>query len=1844
MTSSNAAATDEGPAANSKGSPPPGATTTSATIVTSASTDVPQVVAPAHAPVGSDNWKSTELDSDVGTSEAQMRPNSVQSLENSTSVEPTTQPQPNPLPTQPSNEDDMDIPIPSPPTVSPLSTPAATNVNVDDSLPDDALTKLTTDHPPFSLARGSSLFGPGIMDHSQPLSKFLSVSEGMGLAEPFVPDQSSYQRHPQVEAIATTDPDPNGADYSTHSMLSGMRLSQGSIDPSAYIMNLASQGPLFQDHGPSVIDPSAVSLHSFTQDSDVLLEPSSVSGSQKLESFARIEFADSTFQMTTYTVIIGRDQQAMNQARADERREAAYRRKCEENERNGLPPPTPITHDRGKFSKSYVSEEGGMLGPEHSDGDQDFRPPKKRRPSSAVQSSAGEDNASGDHVQSNRQYVSHTPGAAAVDLAALQTSPEHIPFIGIHSPGPDIASKTKGISRQHLKIQFNKTRGVFEGIALHKNGFFCEDVLYGLDKPATLRSGDRLQIKDVEFFFVINGVQLGMTGGEDEDVASNKRMFVGDKEISLDFEHSDHENFRDTSEELSDVENVPTPVIEPEPSTETPDPIPEPKPSVEGESNPQPEQQQESALTQPLMGEQEQQQRQEQEQQQQQQQQLHEMSRSDLEMLSDLPPEFALPDIPRRRGPGRPPKDGIMSKRERRLLKKQMQETSKKTLPQESQEEKIKRPVGRPRKNPVPEDGEREKRKYNKKKREDGEEGSDAEKQRKEKKDKKVRPKSPPLDLRIEDYTTEQLQKPTKNYGVLIDEALTNGPPDGLTLKQIYKRITARYPWFYFTAETKGWESSVRHNLIGNEAFKKDEETGLWSRVPGVELDAGKKRKASSPDRLLGTSHLHSHMAHASYFQNNPYANPSTVPYARGLPNYSAEQNHAQPGFASTGQNAQLHTATSAQPAGQPAYPAHTPAPAQLPPGYGSLAMPRPTNTPQQSTYSSPYARPPPPPPPPPPTNPPAKPDTNAVNGQTPTASSSTQSTVPTQQQQQQQQQPKTSTVTSSQREQLSPEIERAIMQFSANMLNVISKQTPHAAKIIEAAANRVRGLPVTNRVPGFDSVETTLINAMQGMIADMKRKHRHTTSASPAPSAPVQATPTPSPAAPNTAEAEIQRRLRNFRESMVTALKTKTDKAEIIVDSAINRAQGLPHAGKIPGWEEADNLMVKSVSQIIAEARSAHSLKVKNASPAPPPAGTSRTPVSQPAPPTPRAEPAPSPALSQTPINNAVQPAPSNAPSTAPQAPGIQAPSSSASNLQSPSLPRPGIPLQRPAPVSFTRPPTTGSIARPTTFQKDTVTAPAATLATVSAPPRPNVSSPAPPSAGVLDQITGHRRFADDSFTKLNGANVGANANGHTAGGSAVATNVANVAGVTTAAGSSNAASISDSPMTSIKTSNMAGSTTGHISNNSHNLPSSGAAGNPARSLVDKPTATAPASAISNNVNGRSTSNSTSTGGQAIGVAPGNPTNATPAQARGNITGALGSKPAIATSNNRAGNITSGIGVNLTNATPTSLAGNPVGIIASNSAGTAPSNITGNRSATSTTSNSGATVPTRTAGSQPSSMGSNPLSHVLGQAPTNSSTSNTATNSASTVPTGAVGSAPNSSVGNSTNSAPTNNLTGSATTHMANISTTNAAGNSADLTVNASFAKPERVGTTSSYAHNPASNPIASTTSGGASYNSSSRDSVSNAGKQISAASSSVPMSSTISSSATTEAGRAPTSITNSIGNNVSIGSRTDIDSTANVAIGGSSSAENKNSNTGAHMTAVVENDKGVAHKPTTMDRQDPTAFKAPTPIHNMSSPAPPSAGVVDQIAGHKRSLDEGPGSASVEQPEPKRLGVSPT
>lgn len=909
-----------------------------------------------------------------------------------------------------------------------------------------------------------------------------------------------------------------------------------------------------------------------------------------LESFARIEFADSVFQMTTYAVIIGRDQRALEQARRDEKREGEYKRRVEENASKGLPPPSPMAADRHKFSKSYVSEEGGMLGPE-SDSEENGRPAKRRK-TSTTGSSQNEVENSQENIISNRQYVSHTPGAAAVDLASLRPSPWHVPFIGIHSPGPNIASKTKAISREHLKISYNQDEGVFEAIPLHKNGFFCEDVHYKSDK-VVLRCGDRLQIKDVDFRFIINGVERGRTGAEEyqEEDAAKKRHSHGGKSMSFDFEQS-HGNgqIQDTSDELSDVDVSPAELSdfggddeeegdEEEGGEEEDDEDDDddegdadvPEASIEGDSE----------------------------------------IKDEGEANNDL----SMPQIPRKRGPGRPPKNGIMSKREQRLLKKQQQEMAKKTLPQAPPvEPPIKRKVGRPRKHPLPEDGvdRPEKRKYKprKPKNEDGAEGSDAERRAREKKEKKARPKSPPLELKIEDYTEEQLQKPNKNYGVLIDETLTAAGPDGLTLKQIYKRICQRYPWFYFHTETKGWESSVRHNLIGNEAFKKDETTNLWSRVPGVELDAGKKRKATSPDRGLAAAQAYGHYSYPYTAQHMaPGAHhPAYPPTQAPAPAYQTPAYAAQPGHVAA--RPVQYGASQSPPGHQPVQPAvggaPPPAPIQLP-GYGPPAAPaRPQlGVAQPGAYSSPYAS-----RPPPLANPPVKAEdgsSSAIAAPPPSAivpgrqlppaapisaaapeskaavpgaaASATQQTAA---QATSHPVPQARPSATPARPIIEPRLLTAVVGLKNGLVENLKKAgNPKAEAIVMSALNRCIGLK--KEATENDKMEAICIKGIRQVIDGFTKGKSPTPSSS-------AALPTDTPPV---FEPKVLAALNGLKDASVNAIKAGLGeaKAEAVTLSAIDRVIGLADASIMPkaaegepvsNFEGVEQHLMKSIRQLL--------------------------------------------------------------------------------------------------------------------------------------------------------------------------------------------------------------------------------------------------------------------------------------------------------------------------------------------------------------------------------------------------------------------------------------------------------------------------------------------------------------------------------------------------------------------------------------------------------------------------------------------------------------------------------------
>jgi pSer/pThr/pTyr-binding forkhead associated (FHA) protein len=235
----------------------------------------------------------------------------------------------------------------------------------------------------------------------------------------------------------------------------------------------------------------------------------------------------------------------------------------------------------------------------------------------------------------------------------------------------------------------------------------------------------------------------------------------------------------------------------------------------------------------------------------------------------------------RRKGPGRPPKDGLMSKRERQLLVKQWKEQEKaKELGLDPSDIMVDEPkkAGRPRKNSK------------------GEEILDSlelpEKDAEPAVRKKMTrpPRSPSPQMKESDYTEEQLERPTGNYLSFIYDAIKESPDKKMNLQQIYSAIERKYPYFKFRAPSTGWQSSVRHNLGQNDVFVKLEKDGkgfFWGIKDGVSIERVRKKRSPQP------SHI--------YPASNPYSLPqqgfggNTPGFGQSLQGYSSSYSTATP-------------------------------------------------------------------------------------------------------------------------------------------------------------------------------------------------------------------------------------------------------------------------------------------------------------------------------------------------------------------------------------------------------------------------------------------------------------------------------------------------------------------------------------------------------------------------------------------------------------------------------------------------------------------------------------------------------------------------------------------------------------------------------------------------------------------------------------------------------------------------------------------------------------------------------------------------------------------------------------
>lgn len=803
----------------------------------------------------------------------------------------------------------------------------------------------------------------------------------------------------------------------------------------------------------------------------------------RISAYAKLEFEDGEFYMNTHQVILGRD---LTAARAAMRRDQEEEKRKIEDEASGAAPFTPVQGKRteSRYTKSVVSESGGILR-EGDDSDPETRRKRRSRKASKKSKSTG----SSSHDQSRRNSIQQsgpvtyqaqsqvrrsapeTAGAVPVDPASLRPSPHDCPLVGIHPPAITPASGYKAISRKHVKIAYNSDKHLFEAHIIGRNGAFVDDEFRYHNDVIQLKSGSRLQIGGVVVRFVLPDVAIGETGAEQkadyEENVHTDRYSEGGKEMSFDFEDTPRDGV--VLEETSEDE------LEEEVGD---DDLDDDQAEEEGEPH-------ENGDISEL-------------------EEMEENEREDERMTAASVSDPAVrPE--KKRGPGRPPKNGIMSKREQQLVKKealvlaQAQQNAQKSVPQAAGPVPGKNKVGRPRKHPkqpTPE-VQREKRKYTKRKPKEPkdpnvkQEGSGEDQPVKEKKEKKEKPPKPPRSpsptFNEADLTPEQLAKPQANYVSLIFDALSNSPTGQMSLPQIYRAIMRKYPFFVLKTTTNGWQSSVRHNLSQHHAFRKVERDGkgwMWAIVDGSTIEKEKKKKASPPPPLLP-----GHMHHQQILQagHPPHMMPGH-PYGPGMmgpPGYP--MNHPMPPNMHPGQPPQ-YMAAPHQMHGPPPPPGSLPHPTGLPPPGYTPAVPPQLAAPSTGTYSSPYA----PKPTPPAASQPQSTEQRPTAESRPPTEVATSAATPQQQYRQQQQQPPPPAPTqqSSQHPPPGPappneKVLKFLETFKTTVIKTLKEKTSNAEAIVNSAVNRTLGITTESTVPG-NTHEDMLISILRNSLSQI--------------------------------------------------------------------------------------------------------------------------------------------------------------------------------------------------------------------------------------------------------------------------------------------------------------------------------------------------------------------------------------------------------------------------------------------------------------------------------------------------------------------------------------------------------------------------------------------------------------------------------------------------------------------------------------------------------------------------------------------------------------------------------------
>lgn len=635
----------------------------------------------------------------------------------------------------------------------------------------------------------------------------------------------------------------------------------------------------------------------------------------QIQAFAKLEFDDGEFYMNTYSVELGRDLQSARQAvdktstPAKRGRPRRRKRSASSVDTSHLPRKLKREHNRSHPS-SVVSERGGIIAVDHSDAES-LGGYYSKEPASTSSSSQQMSR------KSSMLFAPHHTDYQSLAMASLMgpdalrhddssnpplPSPEACPLIPIHPPATlptsidDLAGasdgadntgstvgKHKAISRKHVKIAFNFEKHLFEVHVFGRNGAYVDEEYCPCGDVRPLTNGSSLQIGNVSVKFLLPEVALGETGAERNANSHGLSMSLdSDDRSSVDSDSKSHRNGEQASEDEEEDSDTGKTSAQTSPEQKVPS-----KAKVKTQA----------------------------------------MKVGKSSKKGSKVEETA--SAPKRKGPGRPPKNGVMSKREMGLIAKQAREeakAAKKEVNGEPAPGKGKSGKVSNEKPPeVPSIQPNGKRKYTKRKNKvdhipelqetrESTEHTDSvapeqivpPKPPKEKKPPKP-PRSPSPFIDRNSLTEEQLAKPAQSYVVLIHEALSESEKGPMSLNQIYRAIAHKYPYFKFVVTTVGWQSSIRHNLLQHEAFEKIEREGkgwMWGLKPGISIEKERKRRPTPPPPQSHPYYPPGHMMQHQYGyypgmppppNGQPPYHPQYGPPAQGMPPHGLPQQY--PGY-----------------------------------------------------------------------------------------------------------------------------------------------------------------------------------------------------------------------------------------------------------------------------------------------------------------------------------------------------------------------------------------------------------------------------------------------------------------------------------------------------------------------------------------------------------------------------------------------------------------------------------------------------------------------------------------------------------------------------------------------------------------------------------------------------------------------------------------------------------------------------------------------------------------------------------------------------------------------------------